>query len=470
VNPESETKSEVLMKLSSKMKSAIYDLWKTNKYSYNDIAIFFSLDHKEVSFCIKLIEKHGIEVLSKKKELYSPAVKETAVKRVIENGESIEMVSIDMGIVGRGSLSKWIKEYRKDCYTTIKKWSIAYEKRLSGKSLCPAKNCATPAEYINGFLGEYCVKKIISLNSKTENLSIQQLVQAITELRQETKESLDLILECINSIPNVPQISRSKYYRVTSRTEKDNKNDSLMNEIISIFYENNGWYGYRRITLELNKRGFVVNHKKVKRLMRKMGLYGKTRKRKSNRYNSYKGTVGKIAENLVKRDFFATKPNEKVYADISQFNFEDKKIYLHAMRDGFAGDIISYDISFSPSLAQTIKVLNTAVIQYPALKGAIFYTDQGWQYQHYNVQTLLRNNGIKQSMSKKGNCLDNAFMENFFGLMKTEMFYGEEETFSSLEEFIQAMNDYIAYFNSKRIQVKLGGLTPLEYRNQYSMH
>ena len=276
--------------------------------------------------------------------------------------------------------------------------------------------------------------------------------------------SLTFILKCINSSEDLPHITRSTYYYTLRTEDKDAKNAEIMAEIKGIFEKHKGRYGYRRIAMELARQGYEVNAKKVHRLMKRMGLEGKTRRKKH--YSSYHGEVGKVAPNLIKRDFFADRPNEKVYADVTQFNWKDQKIYMHAMLDGCAGDIVAYDISYSPDLNQTIRMLNKAIERYPDLNGAIFHTDQGWQYQHFAFQKFLKEHDMKQSMSRKGNCLDDALMENFFGLMKTEMYYGEEETFKSPEELIQAMRDYITYFNSERIKARLKGLTPLEYRNQ----
>ncbi len=129
-------------------------------------------------------------------------------------------------------------------------------------------------------------------------------------------------------------------------------------------------------------------------------------------------------------------------------------------------EIVSFNISKSPNFNQTLDMLKQAFNQYSNLENLVFHSDQGWQYQMQRYHSELKAKGIKQSMSRKGNCLDNSPMENFFGKMKNEMFYGHEKEFKSLEELQIAMIEYIHYYNNERITTKLKGLTPVAYRNQ----
>lgn len=199
--------------------------------------------------------------------------------------------------------------------------------------------------------------------------------------------------------------------------------------------------------------------------MIKLGL--KPLKRNKRKYSSYKGTIGKIADNLIKRNFETDKPNQKWYTDVTEFNLRGEKIYLSPILDGFNGEIISYDISTSPNLKQIDKMLNKA-FKGKNLEGLIFHSDQGWQYQHKSYQQRLKNKGIKQSMSRKGNSMDNGLMENFFGLIKTEMFYDQESNYKTIKDLINAIKDYIYYYNHDRIKEKLKGLSPINYRLQSS--
>ena len=237
-----------------------------------------------------------------------------------------------------------------------------------------------------------------------------------------------------------------------------------MNEIIDIFYANKGRYGYRRITLELHNRGYEINHKKVFRLMKKMSL--KSHVRKKRKYSSYKGQVGNIADNLIKRDFHAAEPNQKWYTDVTEFNLRGEKVYLSPIVDGYNQEVIAYNISRSPDLKQIREMLDSAFGSKNDLDGLIFHSDQGWQYQHYTYQNALKELGIVQSMSRKGNSIDNGLVENFFGILKSEMFYGFEQTFATVDKLIAEINQYIYYYNHDRIKVKLKGLSPVNYRIQ----
>ncbi|QSX15286.1 IS3 family transposase [Glaesserella parasuis] len=241
--------------------------------------------------------------------------------------------------------------------------------------------------------------------------------------------------------------------------EKEDKNAAIEQEVIKIYHKNDGNYGYRRITLELRKI-WLINHKKVQRLLQQLGLKGKNKRKK---YHSYRGEVGKIADNLLKQNFHTTAPNQKWVTDVSEFKCAEGKLYLSPIKDLFNGEIIAYDVARNPSFEQISRMIKRAVAR---LDGAtsILHSDQGWQYQIVSYQSILKQSGIVQSMSRKGNCLDNSAMESFFGRLKTECYFGKRfETFEQLE---QAIHEYIHYYNHERIQVRLKGLSPVEYRTQ----
>lgn len=206
--------------------------------------------------------------------------------------------------------------------------------------------------------------------------------------------------------------------------------------------------------------GFVVNHKKVLRLTRKLGVLSFVRP--TRKYNSYKGEIGKIADNIIDRDFFATEPLKKCYTDVTQFKVGEDKVYLAPIIDGYNAEIIAYNISFSPNMKQQHEMLSQ--LQDNRYDGMILHSDQGWQYQHIEYRQFLKVKGITQSMSRKGTSADNAFMESFFGVLKSEMYYGFEDTFKNKYELKEAIIDYIKYYNEERIKLNLGGLSPVNYR------
>ena len=186
-------------------------------------------------------------------------------------------------------------------------------------------------------------------------------------------------------------------------------------------------------------------------------------KQKKNKYKSYKGEVGKIAPNILKREFIATKPYEKLTTDVTEFNVCDAKVYLSPILDMYNREILSYSISLSPSLYQTRDMLDKLFRVLPDSARPILHSDQGWQYQQKAYQRILKEHNVTQSMSRKGNCLDNSIMENFFGRLKTEMFFGEK--FESVNAFIKALEEYIYYYNNERISLKLK-MSPVKYRTQ----
>lgn len=194
--------------------------------------------------------------------------------------------------------------------------------------------------------------------------------------------------------------------------------------------------------------------------MSELGLKAKIRA--NRRYNSYKGEVGKKVDNLIKRNFKASKPLEKCYTDVTEFSIpaSDQKLYLSPVLDGYNGEIIAYHLSSSPNLQQLQAMLNEAFPE-ETYQDTILHSDQGWQYQHAYYHNFLGNRGMKPSMSRKGNSLDNGMMESFFGTLKTEMFYGFEKEFTSLEALELAISEYIDYYNNKRIKLTLKGLSPV---------
>ena len=247
--------------------------------------------------------------------------------------------------------------------------------------------------------------------------------------------------------------------------EKPDKDQELKAEIQSIFIEHKRNYGYRRIHLELRNRDYLVNHKRVQRLMKVLNLQAKMRQKR--KYSSHKGDVGKKAENLIQRQFEAAKPMEKCYTDVTEFAIpaSTQKLYLSPVLDGFNSEIIAYNLSTSPNLEQVKTMLEQAFTE-KRYENTILHSDQGWQYQHDSYHQFLEGKGIQASMSRKGNSPDNGMMESFFGILKSEMFYGYEKSFQSLKQLEQAIVDYIDYYNNKRIKVKLKGLSPVQYRTK----
>lgn len=257
-------------------------------------------------------------------------------------------------------------------------------------------------------------------------------------------------------------MARSSYYYHRKRNNLSDKYKEIKQLISKIYHRHKGRYGYRRITLEINKRGFIINHKTISKLMRQLGLKSLIR---AKRYQSYKGQIGETAPNILQRNFKAIKPNIKWATDITEFKVFGNKLYLSPIIDLFNGEIISYELSEKPNFKQVVTMLKKSFKKIPNQANLILHSDQGWQYQMKQYQRLLKEKGITQSMSRKGNCLDNAVIENFFGILKSELFYLNK--YKSIKQLKRDIKEYIKYYNNERIKLNLKGLSPTEYRAHY---
>ena len=467
------------MKYSFELKKEIYEK-HCEGYGSDYLSKQYGLDASHIRYMCRLIDKHGLDAIRHKFTKHSPAYKLAAINRVLEDGEPIKSVAVDIGLSTHSILRQWIKSYIKNGYNVVtkKKGRPSTRDKEKENSRRAGEGERTPSRAtVEEDHRSRILKKIICLNSRGRKEGQEQLTEAVTELRQELKCSLDFILETINSNDSLPNLPRSDYYYWKNRIDPDTKNSDLMDAITTIYTDNHKRYGYRRITLQLKNEGWTVNHKTVKRLMSKLKLYGITPRAK---YKSYKGDFNGTVDNKLLdkrvdtkrhrteyiRDFSTSDVNEKWTTDVSEFHIAAGKLYLSPILDMHNREIVSYNISKSPGYMQITDMLNKAFNKFDDLSNLIFHSDQGWQYQMFQYHKALRERGITQSMSRKGNCLDNSPMENFFGKMKNEMFYGHEFEFKTLEQLQKAMEDYIEYYNNERIQVRLKGLTPCQARNQ----
>ncbi|WP_222703000.1 IS3 family transposase [Fusobacterium animalis] len=449
-----------MSKLTREEKIEIFERRKMGE-TISSLAKAFNIRESNIKYLIALIKKHGYNILREdKNRVYSKDFKLQAINRILINHESINSVAIDIGLTSSGILDNWLSKFKENGYNVVEK-----KKGRKPKSMTKLKkNDKVLSE-------KEKIKKLEEENLylKAENEYLKKLKALVQERELKEKKKLRVIAELRAKYPfktllKIAGISKSVYYYYIDKKDIDEKNKDIIEKIKEIYYANKGRYGYRRVTLELKNQGLNINHKKVQRIMKKFNLQSIIRKKR--KYSSYKGQIGKIADNHIKRNFEATAPNQKWFTDVTEFNLRGEKLYLSPILDAYGRYIVSYDISRSPNLEQINHMLNLAFKENESYENLIFHSDQGWQYQHSSYQKRLKEKKITQSMSRKGNSLDNGLMECFFGLLKSEMFYEQEEKYKTLEELKEAIEDYIYYYNNKRIKEKLKGLTPASYRSQ----
>lgn len=271
-------------------------------------------------------------------------------------------------------------------------------------------------------------------------------------MRQEHR--LPLLLRAV-------ELSRSTFYHQLQAAARPDDRAELKDRIQAIYRRHKGRYGYRRITMELRREGEEINHKKVQRLMGVLGLKSLVRVKK---YRSFRGNEGAVAPNHLDRNFDAEAPNEKWVTDVTEFNVAGKKLYLSPIMDLFNGEIIAYQTSTSPALEMVRGMLDKALRLLKPEEKPMLHSDQGWHYQHPSYRRALADRDLVQSMSRKGNCYDNAAMESFFGTLKSEYF--RLNNFTSIDQLKRGLSDYIRYYNNERIKLVLNGLSPVQYRTQ----
>lgn len=263
----------------------------------------------------------------------------------------------------------------------------------------------------------------------------------------------------------VAGLARSSYYYALAHPQQPTR-VQLRPKVAQIFSRTPNGCGHRQVAMCLRaEEGVRIADKTVLKMMRQMGLRcGIRRERPYRRYNSYKGSVGQSFANIIGRNFTATGPWQKLGTDVTEFKLSFGKAYLAPVYDFASKEIVAHSISMFPNLAQQQEMLQVLMDAKPEGAKPILHSDMGWQYQHETYISMLAENGFIQSMSRKGNCIDNGATEQVFGHLKDEFFRGQD--WQTFESFKADLDAYIMHWNTVRRQVKLRGLTPVEYRDQ----
>ncbi|EPC9924769.1 IS3-like element IS1397 family transposase [Escherichia coli] len=445
------------MKHSFEVKLAAVNHYLAGHAGIISTAKLFQLSHTSLSHWINLFLLHGPRALDcRHKRSYSPEDKLCVVLYALGHSESLPRVAARFNIPSHNTVKNWIKGYRKS-------GNEAFIRRRKEKSMTRSDDTheneanMTPEEMKNEL--RYL---------RAENAYLKAMQEHLLEKKppgagEKTKVIRSLRCgHCQSDLLKAAGLARSTlYYQLSLQKAKDKYAD-VKQLIASIFHEHRGCYGYRRIHCELQKRGLKFSGKTVRKLMQQLGLKSPVRLKK---YRSYRGNMGLAAENILQRQFKAEAPCEKWVTDITEFRAGGQKLYLSPILDLFNGEIVAWETACRPTEELVKRMLNKGLESLAEGEKPLLLSDQGWHYRIKSYQSALADKGLVQSMSRKGNCLDNAVMENFFGHLKEEMYYRRD--YRSVEELENAVNEYITYWNQKRIKLSLGGLSPVEYRTEY---
>ncbi|HHL6582117.1 TPA: IS3-like element IS1397 family transposase [Escherichia coli] len=445
------------MKHSFEVKLAAVNHYLAGHAGIISTAKLFQLSHTSLSHWINLFLLHGPRALDcRHKRSYSPEDKLCVVLYALGHSESLPRVAARFNIPSHNTVKNWIKGYRKS-------GNEAFIRRRKEKSMTRSDDTheneanMTPEEMKNEL--RYL---------RAENAYLKAMQEHLLEKKppgagEKTKVIRSLRCgHCQSDLLKAAGLARSTlYYQLSLQKAKDKYAD-VKQLIASIFHEHRGCYGYRRIHCELQKRGLKFSGKTVRKLMQQLGLKSPVRLKK---YRSYRGNMGLAAENILQRQFKAEAPCEKWVTDITEFRAGGQKLYLSPILDLFNGEIVAWETACRPTEELVKRMLNKGLESLAEGEKPLLHSDQGWHYQIKSYQSALADRGLVQSMSRKGNCLDNAVMENFFGHLKEEMYYRRD--YRNVEELENAVNEYITYWNQKRIKLSLGGLSPVEYRTEH---
>ncbi|MBO2813301.1 IS3 family transposase [Klebsiella pneumoniae] len=367
------------------------------------------------------------------KPKYSPETKLAVVNHYL-SGKDGEQSTADLFGIERTSVRRWVRAWQ-----------------FHGAEGLTAKNNHYSDEFKLVVVRAVISDRLTMREAGSERKKWQKAL-IISELRHE---------HALRDLLRAAGMSRSTWYYNMNALKQGDRYAGLKENIRKIYHYHKGRYGYRRITLALRKQGLRINHKTVQRLMAELSLRSVIRAKK---YRAWKGRTGEAAPNILSRNFGASKANEKWVTDVTEFPVQGKKLYLSSVLDLFNREVIAYSLSERPVMEMVNTMLDGAFPKLRPGDAPLLHSDQGWHYRMRSYQERLKAHGMTQSMSRKGNCLDNAVMENFFGTLKSECFYLRE--FRSVSALRKAVEDYIHYYNNERISLKLKGLSPVEYRTQ----
>lgn len=383
--------------------------------------------------------------------------------RCFELGEDIKSVSEEIGY-SRASIYAWRRKYIQKGTLALMNEKDIPRKELTAGDLSSIKEIGQLKEQMQDMQMEIDILKetinVLKKDPGIDQTSLKNREKAVIVDALKSKYSLPVLLKQLD-------FSKSSYYYQRTVNRKGDKYSNIQKRITELFHKNKGRYGYRRIYALLKREGITVSEKVVRRIMQGNNLVVKTKKKK--KYNSYQGEISPSVPDKIKRNFHANKPNQKWLTDITEFAIPAGKIYLSPIVDCFDGMLPYWTISTTPDAVLVNTMLDHAVSQLRECEHPIIHSDRGCHYRWRGWIERIEKAGLERSMSKKGCSPDNSACEGLFGRLKNEMFYNQDWTNVSIPEFIDILNEYLIWYNEKRIKISLGNMSPREYRQSLGL-
>ncbi|WP_249202695.1 IS3 family transposase, partial [Burkholderia cenocepacia] len=405
--------------------------------------------------------EHGAAGLSRKVGQYDARFKLSVLQRMQRDGLSYGQTAALFDIRSAGHVSTWERLYHEGGFDALSSRRRGRPRKMATSLPPKPTEAGSPDERSREELlkeNEYLRAEVAYLKkprcaaASEEAGSAKEKAQIVRELRQ--RHPVAALLKAAG-------LARSTFYYQLRTLGADDRHADLKAQIRTVFERHKGRYGYRRVTAAIRQAGHLVNHKTVQRLMQQLQLKSWVRPKK---YRAWQGEIGTAAPNLLQRQFEATGANQKWVTDVTEFKVNGQKLYLSPVMDLYNGEIVAYQMDRRPSFELVKHMLRKALAKLPRQDKPLLHSDQGWHYRMSEFRRKLARRGLTQSMSRKGNCLDNAAMESFFGTLKSECF--KQQRFTCVEQLRETLERYIHYYNHERIKLKLKGLSPVQYRTQ----
>ncbi|WP_400190029.1 IS3 family transposase [uncultured Selenomonas sp.] len=464
-----------MAKYSTECKLKVVQEYLAGHGSYETLSKRYHVPRTPLQRWVKAYKTFGVDGLkpSHTKKIYTFECKRSAVECYLLTGASYQDVATMFGLNNSTLLVRWTKEYRSggvDALCSKPKGRVPTMPKQRKERLQDMSQDET-AQQLKALQDENLRLRIeVAYFKRTQEAAsagkdAEQKARIVHSLRGEFQ---------LKDILAVIEFSKATYMYWQKKFAQPEVPDEREQRILAIRKEHKD-YGYRRLWAQLRNLGYRINRKTVQRIVQKLGLQVHSFTHRTRKYSSYRGSVGTVADNLLNRRFKTSIPHQKITTDTSEFKYwlqgEDgksvaHKLYFDPYMDLFNNEIVSFHIGQTPSAAGIQAVLEEAIrVTSDCPYRRTFHSDQGWAYQMKSYTKRLKEERIFQSMSRKGNCLDNSVMENFFGLLKQEIYYGR--VYHSYEELKTAIEEYIVYYNEHCIKKALGWLSPAQYRRKH---